>query len=282
VGLEGRVSKAFATVLALATAAQISLAPKAVAQEVSPPELGCSPSRETGVVQGTVINEIQMPVERGVILEGPATCFVTSDSLGSFSFQYVPAGSYTIETGALGSAIFTPIPINVDGDTTTLTLRLEAYDVVSDCRSMPRCMPLLQPRLESELPENVDPLTEAGLRTGIAVAMARRYGHPDHVPCIVGATPELLEVLRHVAPAATDANECEYRGERPSRELLYHAPSGRRAFRVSFNPIERSEDEALGGLSVGFGRLAGLGHDCSYRRSADGWRLVSCRIVWIS
>jgi hypothetical protein len=207
---------------------------------------------------------------------------VSSDSSGTFSFQHVPPGSYTIETGGLSSAIFTPIPITVDGDTTTLTLRLEAYDVVSDCRSMPRCMPLLQPRLETELPKNLDPLTEVGLRTGIAVAMARRYGHPDHVPCIVGATPELLEVLRQVAPAATDANECEYRGERPNRELLYHAPSGRRAFRVSFNPIERSEDEALGGLSVGFGPLAGLGQDCSYRRSADGWRLVSCRIVWVS
>jgi len=276
------MSKGCSIVLTLATAAHISLAPTVVAQEVAPPELGCPPSQETGVVQGTVINHKQEPVQRGVSLEGPATCLTTSDSSGSFSFQHVPSGSYTIETGALGSAIFTPIPITVDGDTTTLTLRLEAYDVVSDCRSMPRCMPLLQPRLAAELPENVDPLIEAGLRTGIAVAIARRYGHPDHVPCIVGATPQLLEVLRQVAPAATDANECEYRGERRTTELLYHTPSGRRAFRVSFNPMERSEEEALGGLSVGFGRLAGLGLDCSYRRTADGWRLISCRIVWVS
>ena len=278
----GEMPKGCVIFLGLATATQIALSPSVVAQDVASPELGCNPSRETGVIQGMVISEQQRPVHHGVILEGPATCFTTSDSLGKFSFQHVPPGSYTIEVGSLTSAIFTPVPLTVDGDTTTLTVQLEAYDVVSHCRSMPRCIPFLESRPETELPDNVDPLIEAGLRTGIAVAIARRYGHPDQVPCIVGATPQLLEVLRQAAPAATDASECEYQGERATRKRIFHAPSGRRAFRVSFNPIERSEREALGDLSVSFGSLAGLGQRCSYRRAAVGWRLVSCRIIWAS
>ena len=196
-------------------------------------------------------------------------------------FEHVPPGSYALEVGSLTSAIFTPVPITVSGDTISLTLRLQGYDVVSDCSSMPRCAPLLEPRAEADLPEDVDLLVEVGLRTGIGVAIARHYGHPDHVPCIRGSTPQLLGVLRQSAPAAADANECEYQGER-LRELLIHIPSGRRAFSVSFNVIERGEDRALGGLSVGYGPLAGLGQQCSYRRTENGWRLVSCRIVWVS
>ena len=273
--------RALLTALLVVIAMLVLLPRMASTQEVAAPELGCTPSEETGVVQGRVINHKQVPVRRGVLLEGPTTCFVSSDSAGMFSFEHVPPGSYTVEVGSLTSAIFTPLPIAVAGDTTTLTLRLEAYDVVSDCRSMPRCAPLLDPRAEADLPENVDPLVEAGLRTGIGVAIARHYVHPEHVPCIVGATPHLLEALRQVAPAAVDASECEYQGER-LRELLYHTQSERRAFRVSFNPTERSEEDALGDLSVGFGSLAGLGQQCSYRRTGAGWRLVSCRITWVS
>ena len=275
------MSKGLLRRLSVAVAVLVSFPQLASPQDVAAPELGCPPSQATGVVQGTVINEKQKPVSRGVIVEGPVTCFVTSDSLGKFSVKNVPPGSYAVEVGSLTSAIFTPVPITVDGDTTTLTLRLEAYDVVSDCRSMPRCAPLLEPRLEADLPADVDPLVEAGLRTGIGVALARHYGHPEHVPCIRGSTTQLLEVLQRSVPAAADANECEYQGER-LRELLHHAPSGRRAFSVSFDVIEREVDHALGGLSVGYGPLAGLGQQCSYRRAEDGWRLVSCRIIWVS
>ena len=275
------MSKGWLTALSLAAAVLISLPQPATSQDVAAPELGCAPSQETGVVRGTVINEKQKPVSRGVVLQGPMTCFMTSDSSGKFSFEHVPPGSYTIEVGFLTSAIFTPLPIVVAGDTTTLTLRFEASDVVSDCRSMPRCAPLLEPRAEGDLPEDVDPLVEVGLRTGIGVAIARHYGHPEHVPCIRGSNPQLLEVLNQSAPAAADAKECEYQGER-LRALLHHIPSGRRAFAVSFNVIEREGDHALGALSVGYGPLAGLGHACSYRRTEDGWRLVSCRITWDS
>jgi len=274
------MSKGWVTALSV-TALLVSLAHHAPAQDVAAPDLGCAPSQAMGVVQGTVINEKQKPVSRGVVLKGPVSCFVTSDSSGEFIFEHVPPGSYTIEVGSLTSAIFTPLPIIVAGDTATLTLWLQAYDVVSDCRSMPRCAPLLAPRLEADMPEGVDPLVEVGLRTGVGVALARHYGHPEHVPCIRGSTPELLEVLQRSMPAAADANECKYQGERP-RELLHHTPSGQRAFSVSFNVIEREGDDALGALSVGYGPLAGLGQHCSYRRAKDGWRLVSCRITWVS
>ena len=275
------MSKGLLAALSLATAVLVSLPQRASSQDVAAPELGCAPSQATGVVQGTVINERQKPVSRGVILEGPTTCFVISDSLGKFSFEHVPPGSYTIKAGSLTSVIFTPLAVAVAGDTTTLTLQLEAHDVVSDCRSIPRCAPLLVPRAEADLPEDVDPLVEVGLRTGIGVAIARQYGHPEHVPCIRDSNPQLLEVLRQKAPAAAAANECEYQGERPN-VLLHHVPSGRRAFAVSFNVIEREEDDALGALSVGFGPLAGLGQACSYSRTEAGWRLVSCRTTWTS
>ena len=252
------------------------------AQEVSL-EPGCKDPNHTGVIRGQVINDSTgLPAPRhGVVIQGREVCLASPDSTASFEVRNVPPGHYELSVGDLSIRIFKPIPVTVAGDTVYVEVRVEPYNVVADCEEMSECISLLEPRLETELPENVDPLIEVGLRTGIAVAIARRYGHPDDVPCIVGATPQLLEALRPAAPAATDASECENQGE-PLRELLYHTPSGRRGFWVSFNPIERSEDEALGGMSFGFGNLAALGHECSYRRTGDGWRLVSCRIVWVS
>lgn len=242
-------------------------------------QLSCKPSNDVGVVRGTVTKEDDLQVDHGVVLTGPVDCMVRTDSSGFFRFEYVPAGSYELYPLDGASRIFDPITITVAGDTTERSLRLQPFDIVADCLAIGECEPLMRPVSIGELPPTVDPLEEAGFRTGIGAAMGRRYAYPDWVPCLDGAPPDLITVIQRIAPTAVDSSECDLG---PGERVLRHTPTGRHAFRVSFDAEESDGRTATGEMSFSYGLFAGAGWKCEYELGEHGWTLDSCRLAWRS
>lgn len=242
------------------------------------PQLSCKPSDDVGVVHGAVSKEGDLQVDHGVVLAGPVDCIVRTDSSGYFRFEYVPAGSYELYPLDGGSRIFDPIAITVAGDTTERRLRLLPFDIVADCLALEECEPLMRP-VGIELPPSVDPLEEAGLRTGIGAAVARRYAYSDWVPCLDGASPVVITTIRRIAPAAVSSSECDLGS---GEMVLRHVPTGRYAFTVGFNAESNDGRRATGEMWFSHGFLASAGWKCEYELGEQGWTLISCRLAWRS
>lgn len=244
---------------------------------------GCMNPAHSGMVKGRVINDSTgLPAPRhGITLRlGNEACFALPDSTASFEVRNVPPGDYQLSVGDLTIRNFTPIPITVATDTVYVEVRVQSYDIVADCEQMPECVVLLTPQPRDGLRPVVDELLETGFRTAIAISIVKGGVSASWVPCVRGASTSILEALRQHFVEVVSDSECDMRSvpDGVLNKRMLHLPSGRSAYRVSFELLEASDHAASGYVSLSVAPLWGSGWSCDYTRGSDGWELGACQL----